>query len=80
MRLPSYGPPKTIPSVSYFQAMDPHALPAGFFSNKVVCVGARLLTVFSGQRKDEYRTPHSNWAASTALSSRPVFTVPLARS
>src|SRR5438477_5278367 len=31
-----YGPPKTIPSVSYYQALDTNAVAGGFFSNKVV--------------------------------------------
>jgi adenylate cyclase len=57
-----YGPPKTIPSVNYYQALDTNAVAGGFFSNKVVFVGARLLTRFSGQRKDEYLTPYSSWA------------------
>ena len=33
--------------------------PAGFFSNKVVFVGGAVKTHFSGERKDEYRTPYT---------------------
>ncbi|MBI3851441.1 MAG: adenylate/guanylate cyclase domain-containing protein [Verrucomicrobia bacterium] len=55
-----YGPPATIPNVSFYRAILPGDLPSGFFSNKVVFVGARLLTKFSGDRKDEYPTPYSS--------------------
>jgi adenylate cyclase len=57
-----YGPPKTLPSISFYQALDTSAPLSGFFSNKVVFVGAHLLTKFSGDRKDEYRTPFSRWS------------------
>ncbi len=60
-----YGPPTTIPNVSFFRAVQTNttdSLPPGFFSNKVVFIGAHLFTKFSGERKDEYPTPHSRWA------------------
>ena len=59
-----YGPAATLPNVSFYRAVltnHPAALPPGYFSNKVVFVGARLLTKFGGQRKDEFPTPHSRW-------------------
>ena len=60
-----YGPPGSfpaaIPRVSFYAALDTNRVPSGFFSNKVAFVGAGLLTVFSGQRKDEYPTPYSRW-------------------
>ena len=56
-----YGKPGTIRKVSFYAALDTNLIPSGFFSNKVVFVGAGLLTVFSGQRKDEYPTPYSRW-------------------
>ncbi len=62
-----YGPPTTIPNVSFYRVVRTDlgdAIPAGFFSNKVVFVGARLITKFGGERKDEYPTPHSRWASS----------------
>ncbi|HEX3798657.1 MAG TPA: adenylate/guanylate cyclase domain-containing protein [Verrucomicrobiae bacterium] len=62
-----YGPPLTIPSVSYFRVLDPQtlddAVPRGYFSNKVVFVGSRVSTKFGGDRKDEYSTPYSFWLA-----------------
>jgi adenylate cyclase len=59
-----YGPATTIPNVSFYQAIATNLdlVPAGFFSNKVVFVGAHLLTKFSGDRKDEYPTPYSRWS------------------
>ncbi|HKI72156.1 MAG TPA: adenylate/guanylate cyclase domain-containing protein [Verrucomicrobiae bacterium] len=63
-----YGPPRrTIPSVSLYRALDTNAISSGFFSNKVVFVGAHLLTKFSGERKDEYRTPFSYWSSGENL-------------
>ncbi|PYL01792.1 MAG: hypothetical protein DME19_00365 [Verrucomicrobia bacterium] len=60
-----YGPPGSVPAaiprVSFYSALDTNMVSAGFFSNKVAFVGAGLLTVFSGQRKDEYPTPYSRW-------------------
>jgi adenylate cyclase len=55
-----YGPPGTIPGVSFHRALETNAAcPAGFFSNKVVFIGANLKTYFSGQRKDEFKTPYT---------------------
>ena len=51
-----YGPPGTIQWISFHSALN---TPGGYFSNKVVFVGAFLKTVYSGQRKDEYITPYS---------------------
>ena len=59
-----YGPATTIPNVSFYQAIltnSPDYVPTGYFSNKVVFVGAHLFTKFSGERKDEYPTPYSRW-------------------
>lgn len=39
----SYGPGRSYPTVSYYQALDPHKfLPPGFFRNRVVLVGLSL--------------------------------------
>ncbi|MCX6894827.1 MAG: CHASE2 domain-containing protein [Verrucomicrobia bacterium] len=59
-----YGPAATLPNVSFYRTVMTNItnpLPPGYFSNKVVFVGARLLTKFGGQRKDEFPTPHSRW-------------------
>jgi len=55
-----YGPPGIIPNVSFHRALATNAhYPAGAFSNKVVFIGGSLKTKFSGERKDEYRTPYT---------------------
>lgn len=48
-------------SKSYYEALDPRLVPDDYFRGKVVFIGARLITKFAGDRKDEYRTPHSFW-------------------
>ncbi|HEV2694192.1 MAG TPA: CHASE2 domain-containing protein, partial [Verrucomicrobiae bacterium] len=53
-----YGPPGTIPGVSIYLTLQTNEYcPPGFFSNKVVFVGGDVKTHFSGERKDEYRSP-----------------------
>ena len=50
-----------MPAVSFYKAIaddDPDVRP-GFFKNKVVFVGEKLVTYRSGERKDEYSTPYS---------------------
>ena len=59
-----YGPHGVIPGMSFYKVVSPDEnLPRGFFSNKVVFVGARLFTKFSGDRKDEFPTPYSRWGS-----------------
>lgn len=53
-----YGPPGAIPHISYERALE---APADIFKDKVVFIGARLLTKFAGERKDEFRSPYSLW-------------------
>jgi adenylate cyclase len=59
-----YGPPNHLPHVSYAAALDPARVPDAFFSNKVVFIGARILTKLQNERKDEYRNPFSFWLPS----------------
>jgi adenylate cyclase len=56
-----YGPPNFIPGKSYFEALDPALVPDDFFRGKVVFVGARILTKFAGDRKDEFSNPFTFW-------------------
>lgn len=56
-----YGPPNFLPSKSYYEALDPAAVPDAFFRDRVVFIGARLQTKFAGERKDEYANPFSFW-------------------
>jgi adenylate cyclase len=53
-----YAPANSLVSIKYEDALG--NAPAGFFRDKVVFVGARILTRFAGERKDEYRTPFSS--------------------
>jgi adenylate cyclase len=58
-----YGPDKTLPFLSLYQALDVDpTVPDGFFSNKVVFVGQRVFTRSFSDRKDEYPTPFPNLA------------------
>lgn len=54
-----YGPPRTVPTVSLYQALAPEEyLPPGFFRNKIVFVGAsRVAAAGSAEAKDSFRTP-----------------------
>lgn len=62
-----YGPPGTIPNISYGRAIDTNKIPLGTFSNKVVFVGGSLKTTFSGMHKDEYYTPYSRGQLAPAV-------------
>ncbi|MCI0746649.1 MAG: adenylate/guanylate cyclase domain-containing protein [Verrucomicrobia subdivision 3 bacterium] len=55
-----YGPANSLPSLRYDEASQTDA--DELFRGKFVFVGARVFTRFAGDRKDEYRTPHSFWA------------------
>jgi adenylate cyclase len=57
-----YGPPSTIPNISYYRALNETNEATNRFRDKVVFVGARTFTKFAGERKDEYRTPYSSSA------------------
>ena len=56
-----YGPPRTIPTVSEYQALDPaQYLPPGFFRDKLVFVGATQVAALShAEAKDSFPTPFS---------------------
>jgi PAS domain S-box-containing protein len=56
-----YGPPLTIPNVSYREALDPAGVPPGFFSEKIVFVGARQRVAQFFERQDEFRNPFHSW-------------------
>ncbi len=54
-----YGPARAVPTVSYYQALEPHEyLPPGFFKDKIVFVGASLVAATGPtEEKDSFRTP-----------------------
>lgn len=59
-----YGPPNWLTSVSYADALNPEKTSEAVFRDKVVFVGARIMTKFAGDRKDEYRNPFSHLLSS----------------
>ena len=56
-----YGRPGLMPWRSYYDSLEQSDPNDAFFRNKVVFVGARLMTRFAGDRKDEYPSPFSTW-------------------
>ena len=71
-----YGPPKFLPWKSYQDALEPSRVPDPVFSNKVVFVGAQLITKFAGERKDEYRSPFGLWSTREMDEERGAMFVP----
>jgi len=52
------GPPRTIPTVSYYQAIEPETyLSKDFFKNKVVLVGLSLTATVELKKVDSYEHP-----------------------
>jgi len=62
-----YGPPGSVLSVSYCDALKPGKVEDSFFRDKVVFVGSRIITKFAGERKDEYRTPFGFFVTKGAM-------------
>jgi CHASE2 domain-containing sensor protein len=56
-----YGPGRTLPRVSYWQATNEAA---GYYRGKTVFIGGRPGTGFVGQEGDQFRTPWSHWSGS----------------
>ncbi|HEV8121611.1 MAG TPA: adenylate/guanylate cyclase domain-containing protein [Candidatus Polarisedimenticolia bacterium] len=54
-----YGPSRTVPTISLYQALEPDKhLPPGFFKDKIVFVGASLVAAATpAEAKDSFRTP-----------------------
>jgi CHASE2 domain-containing sensor protein len=59
-----YGPPGTLKSVSYYQALKTNLVQPGFFADKIVFVGAKQSSDYTGKGKDEFATPFSRWGES----------------
>jgi two-component system cell cycle sensor histidine kinase/response regulator CckA len=53
-----YGPPETIPYVSYKQALSADGVAPGFFKGKVVFIGGRPMTSSLIEKRDELRNPY----------------------
>lgn len=54
-----YGPSRTVPTVSLYQALEPEEyLPPGFFRDRIVFVGAsQVAAAGPAEAKDSFRTP-----------------------
>jgi len=61
-----YGPPGVIPHVNYARALE---APPEIFKDKTVFIGARLLTKFAAERKDEFKSPYSLWLKENTFTS-----------
>jgi CHASE2 domain-containing sensor protein len=58
-----YGPPNWLPSVRYSDALDPARVPDSVFRDKVVFIGAKVITKLQNERNDAYRNPYSFFMA-----------------
>ena len=56
-----YGPPLTIPHISYSQALTTNGVSDDFFRGKIVCIGARPIVELFNDRQDEFRSPFHSW-------------------
>ena len=56
-----YGPPRTLPFLSFSDVVGQSAKKENLFKDKIVYVGAHLQTYNSGERKDEFVSPWSAW-------------------
>lgn len=55
-----YSSGEAIPRVSYFKVLDElEFIPASFFENKIVIVGAGSKSGYTGKRKDQFRNPYT---------------------
>ncbi len=52
-----YGPVRTLPDFSFHEVVKGDAVPSEAFKDKIVFVGAHLVTYNSGERKDEFLNP-----------------------
>jgi adenylate cyclase len=54
-----FGPPRTVPTVSLYQALDPATyLPDGYFKDRVVFVGLSEVAAAGQAAKDSFLTPY----------------------
>jgi adenylate cyclase len=63
-----YGPPRTIPTISFYQALDPDRyLPRGFFRDRIVFVGLSQASASGPSAKDAFMTPFRGGAGETTF-------------
>jgi len=58
-----YGRPNVLPGLSYHEVINAPDNADLYVSNKVVFVGAKIITKFAGDRKDEFPSPFSSFDA-----------------
>lgn len=56
-----YGPPFTLPHVSFSQALNPDGVDDSVFRDKIVFIGARPMAGLFKERRDEFRSPFHSW-------------------
>ena len=56
-----YGRPDWLPHGSYADVLAPGRIPDSVFRDKVVFIGARIITKLQNERNDAYRNPYSFW-------------------
>jgi two-component system, cell cycle sensor histidine kinase and response regulator CckA len=56
-----YGPPLTIPHISYAQVLEARGVTDDFIRDKIVFVGARPQVELFNESKDEFRNPFHSW-------------------
>lgn len=56
-----YGPPGTLASVSFYQALQEDGVAPGFFKDKVVFIGGRPVVGALNLGRDEFANPYSRW-------------------
>ncbi len=56
-----YGPPDWLPHGRYSDVLIPGRVPDSVFRDKVVFVGAHIITKLQNERNDAYRNPYSFW-------------------
>ena len=58
-----YGPSGSIPSVSFYQALQPDGVAPGFFKDKIVFIGGRPVVGALNLGRDEFANPYSRWGS-----------------
>jgi PAS domain S-box-containing protein len=56
-----YGPPLTVPHISYSQALAVDGVSDDFFRGKIVFIGARTSVGLFDDKQDEFRSPFHSW-------------------
>ena len=56
-----YGPPNSLSSIRYSDALRREVVPDSAFRDKVVFIGAKVITKLQNERNDAYRNPFSFW-------------------